>query len=108
MIQRLLAFDGLGIRPGLVRLAPLYDAISASSSLGALRPLLLAVTDHGILLLIAFGRAIHFIPARWTERAGLRFYALAPAVAVAAIFALLGTALPRLLAGPQPNIYFAF
>jgi alginate O-acetyltransferase complex protein AlgI len=109
MSKKLLVLDGLGARPGMFRFEPLKDALLAASLPDLVRPAALAFAEHAVLGLIAFGLAIHFLPARWTERAGQRLIAIAPAAAIAGLIALLGVALPRLLAsGPRANIYFAF
>jgi alginate O-acetyltransferase complex protein AlgI len=108
MGSKLLAFDGLGVRAGLFRFQPLHDLVVGASLPRLVQPLALGVADHAILALLVLGLALHFVPARFTERAGLRLTALAPAAAIAGVIAVLGATLPRLLAGPRPHTYLAF
>ncbi len=108
MGAKLLELDGLGIRRGLFRFQPLYDLVLGASLPGYVRSVALGFADHALLVLIALALAHHLLPARFTENPGQRLYRAAPALAIAGFIALLGAMLPRLLAGPRPNIYFAF
>ncbi|NLE85249.1 MAG: MBOAT family protein [Myxococcales bacterium] len=108
MAAKLVALDGLGVRPGLFRLHDLYQLVEGSALTGSARGLALSIADSGLLLLMIFGLAVHFLPARPLEKLGLRFFERTPAWGVACVLALLGATFPRLLAGPRPNIYFAF
>lgn len=108
MSTKLLALDGLGVRPGMFRLHELYRAVEGATLSGPLRQVALAFADTGLLLLLLFGLAVHFLPARPLERLGLRFFERTPAWGIAGVLALLGATFPRLLSGPRPNIYFAF
>jgi D-alanyl-lipoteichoic acid acyltransferase DltB (MBOAT superfamily) len=108
MAAKLFEMDGLGIRPGMLRFHDLYPLLEGAPLPAFLRASALALADHGILLLIVLGFCVHFSSGRAMDRLGLRLYARAPAWSIAAALGLLGAIAPRLLAGPHPNIYFAF
>jgi hypothetical protein len=108
MARRLIELDGLGIREGLFRYDPLYDAVAGASLPQWAQPSLQTLANQSILVVLLGGIALHFVPAQTTERNGQRVFTLAPAVAIAGMIALIGSIIPYLLAGPRANIYFAF
>jgi D-alanyl-lipoteichoic acid acyltransferase DltB (MBOAT superfamily) len=108
MYAKLLEMDGLGVRSGMFRLHDLHGFFERTALPEFLQRAALSLADQGLLILLVLGLCVHFVPSRITEAAGLRAFTRAPAWGIAGAIALLGAAIPRLLAGPRPNIYFAF
>lgn len=83
MIAGLLAFDGHGLRPGLV--------------------------TPWIWLALVGGLAYHFTPRAWVDVDGLRLFRRIPGPVLGLALALLGLGLMKLMAGgPKAFIYFQF
>lgn len=83
MIAGMLAFDGRGLREGL------------------LSPWMWAVLIGGL--------AYHFTPSRWVDEYGLAVWRRIPGVVVGVLFALLCLGLMKLMSGaPKAFIYFQF
>lgn len=105
MVQKLLNWDGLGVRPGLFRVQGLSDWLGSNGMSGA--PLLWAA-EWGLLLLLVAGTGYHFLPSGSLERFGRNLFRRTPAPAVGVAFALLALLISHALSGPRANIYFAF
>jgi len=61
-----------------------------------------------VLLLLLLGFLLHYVPAAWLERKSAGAFVRTPGVLVGAGIAVVIGLLGVLLAGPRPNIYFAF
>lgn len=105
MVQKLVTWDGLGVRDGLFRAQAAADWFAAhglgNTALGQL-------ANVAILLLLICGLGLHFVPAKWTDGLGTRCVARAPAPIVGLGFALIAWLISVALSGPRANIYFAF
>jgi D-alanyl-lipoteichoic acid acyltransferase DltB (MBOAT superfamily) len=109
MTQKLVVWDGLGVRDGLFRVQSLYTWLETSGSLfGPLQKSLMSLTNQGILVLLVFGIGYHFTPADWTERLGANAVRRLPAPALGFVMATVALVISQLLSGPRANIYFAF
>ena len=83
MTNGLLAFDGYGVRPGLV--------------------------TPWVAAALAFGIAYHFTPKSWVDVHALRWFRRIPGPLLGILFALLGLWLMKLMDGqPRAFIYFQF
>lgn len=82
MLTRLLSFDGLGVRPGLLS----YPLIAA----------------------LIIGIAFHFTPKRWVDEDAYAMFARLPGPILGLLFGALGILLMTILSGPQTFIYFQF
>ena len=105
MAGKLLAWDGLGVRPGLFSLQGGSEWLVAQG--GPLQALAF-FADWALLFLLIFGTAIHFFPARWSEALGQKVVRRLPAPALAVGLASCMLVISQLLAGPRANIYFSF
>lgn len=105
MALKLVRWDFLGVREGMFRYRALHESLSQWGDWA--RPLV-SISDWAVLLLLAFGTALHFAPARWTEVLGMRLVRRTPAPALGVAFGLAALLVARLTAGPRANIYFAF
>jgi D-alanyl-lipoteichoic acid acyltransferase DltB (MBOAT superfamily) len=101
---KLVAWDGFGVRRGLLGNEALSNFIAANPLLTWARP----IGDWCVLGLLVLGFAIHYFPARSIEQMAQRYAPRVPAVIAGIGFAVLVGALGLLLAGPRANIYFAF
>ncbi|HEY8942800.1 MAG TPA: MBOAT family O-acyltransferase [Polyangiaceae bacterium] len=109
LCRKLLDPDTAGVRPGLLRIHAVHDAVASATTVPEpIRSAALTVCDNAVLLLLAVGFSLHFLPARACNRAGLAFVAKLPAWGIAGLLGLLCAALPFLLSAPRPNIYFSF
>jgi hypothetical protein len=104
MANKVLNWDGFGVRTGLLGNERLSEWLAQMPLLGWARPL----GDWCVLGLLVLGFALHYTPARRLELAALSFAPRVPAVAAGVGFAVLAGVLGLLLAGPRANIYFAF
>jgi D-alanyl-lipoteichoic acid acyltransferase DltB (MBOAT superfamily) len=102
--RKLVAWDGFGVRNGLLGNEALSNWLSTVPFLAWARP----AADWCVLAVLLIGFAIHYTPARSIEQFALRFAPRVPALVAGVGFAILIGALGLLLAGPRPNIYFAF
>jgi D-alanyl-lipoteichoic acid acyltransferase DltB (MBOAT superfamily) len=83
MVRGMLAFDGYGLRPGLV--------------------------TPWVGLALAFGIGYHLTPKSWVDVHALRWFRTIPGPVLGLLFALLGLGLMKLMAGgPRAFIYFQF
>ncbi len=109
MTSQLLHWDSLGVRDGLFRMQGLYDWLfERADALGALADPLLWAAHYGLLVVIVLGLGYHFLPTRWSERAGQQLTRWMPAPAVAVALAGGMFLISRMLEGPRANIYFSF
>ena len=104
MVTKLLQWDGLGMRDGLMRIEGLATWLAARESLRWLVP----VANQGILVLLILGFAIHYVPSDWVESTAQKLTAKAPAIVVGMSVAVVVGLLGLVLSGPKANIYFAF
>lgn len=104
MIGKLMVWDHLGVRVGLLGNEVLSNWLKETPMLGWTRPL----ADWSVLVLLVLGLAAHYTPPRWADVTALRSLPRVPAVVVGVGFAALLGFLGLLLAGPRANIYFAF
>jgi hypothetical protein len=108
-VAKLASWDGLGVRPGLFRVQSLYLWVDQHrESFGGAFDALAWACQHGILLLLVAGLAIHFTPASWTERFGARCVRALPGPLLGAALAVVALLIAHALDGPRANIYFAF
>jgi hypothetical protein len=94
MIDKLLHWDGAGVREGLFRFPPLESA----PGLG----------EYGLAILLGVGLAWHFTPRRWVDEWARDRFARLPAPVLALVVAVLAVLVMNILEGPRANIYFAF
>ena len=104
MAHALIYWDGFGIR------AHLFDIPALSAWLGRVPVLAWAspVAYWGVLLLLVGGLLFHFTPASATRVVSERLIPRVPAVVMGMGLATLMGVVSLMLAGPRPNIYFAF
>jgi D-alanyl-lipoteichoic acid acyltransferase DltB (MBOAT superfamily) len=83
MIARLVALDGLGVRPGLM--------------------------GEWMWAALIFGTAYHFTPKRWVDEHLKGAFCRAPGMVLAILYAAIGVGLMHLMStGPRAFIYFQF
>jgi alginate O-acetyltransferase complex protein AlgI len=104
LLTKLVELDGLTLRRGLFENEPLRAFLERTPSLAAAKPL----AEYAVILLMGLGFLLHYLPATWLERKSAGAFVRTPGVLVGAGIALVIGALGVLLAGPRPNIYFAF
>jgi hypothetical protein len=104
MADKVVTWDGFGVRTGLLGNEALGEWLASVPLFGWARPL----GDWCVLGLLVLGFALHYTPARRIESLALGLAPRIPAVAFGVGFALLCGVLGLLLAGPRANIYFAF
>ena len=104
MAQSLVAWDGFGIR------AHLFDIPALSAWLGQIPALAWAkpMACWGVLLMMIAGLLSHYTPPNAIDTLGKRWIPRVPAVVVGMALAALMGVVSLMLAGPRPNIYFAF
>ncbi|MEN9577545.1 MAG: hypothetical protein RJA70_554, partial [Pseudomonadota bacterium] len=105
MVNKLLFWDGLGVREGLFRIQGAAEWLTARGLHGSPIGQLVNV---GIGAVLFAGIAVHFVPVKWTDGLGQRLVARAPAPVLGVGFALIAWLLSAALSGPRANIYFAF
>ena len=109
MIARLLELDGRGVRPGLFRVQALSDALRVHAEAAVWwRGPLDGLAEHGLLLLLVGGTALHFTPRAWVDERLCGWFCRLPGPAIGALYAGLCLLIIHLLDGPRANIYFAF
>jgi D-alanyl-lipoteichoic acid acyltransferase DltB (MBOAT superfamily) len=101
---KLVAWDGFGVRQGLLGNEALSNFVAANPGFAWAQP----IADWCVLGLLILGFALHYTPAHGMELAVQRHAPRIPAVLAGVGFAVLIGALGLLLAGPRANIYFAF
>ena len=104
MVNKLVNWDGIGVRRGMFRIPGLSAWLEGVPALGWARPL----AEWGVLLLLIAGFAVHYTPSRSVDSTSQRWIARAPAMLVGVGFAAVVGLVSLLLAGPRANIYFAF
>lgn len=104
LVDKLVHWDGMGVRGGLLGIQGLSAWLEGVPALVWAKPL----SDWGILLLLLLGFAVHYTPSRPVDQATQRWIARVPAVVLGVGFAAMMGVLGLLLAGPRANIYFAF
>jgi alginate O-acetyltransferase complex protein AlgI len=104
MAEKLLHWDGLPVRLGLLGDEALTRGLAATHSLAWAVPL----AHVAVLLVLLVGFALHYAPVRITRDLALRVVGAVPGPVVGLGFAAAVGACGLLLAGPRPNIYFAF
>jgi len=113
MCLKLLNFEWLGFRTGLFRVQQASAWLELNGDAMApwiqiLRPALVWCAEYGLGIVLVFGIAYHFTPARWVERGLRRTMARLPGPVVGVLLAAVGILLVVLLSGPRANIYFEF
>ena len=109
MIDKLLKWDGLGVRDGLFRAQGVaHFAEQYATQLGPVAGLLTASAEYMLLGVLVFGLVYHLTPRRWVDEVGLRYFAKLPGPAIGLLYALSALLLLKLLDGPRANIYFVF
>lgn len=104
LLTKLVELDGFTLRRGIFANEPLLRLLERTPSLSVAKPL----AEYVVLLLLALGFLLHCLPAAWLERKSAQAFIRTPGVLVGAGIAIVIGALGLLLAGPRPNIYFAF
>jgi uncharacterized integral membrane protein len=104
MADKLVSWDGVGVRDGLFRVEPLAVWLQKAPALAWAQP----IAEWGILLLMIAGFAAHYTSSHKLELAAQRWMPRVPAVVVGMGLAVVVGGLSLLLAGPRANIYFAF
>lgn len=104
LLTKLVELDGLTVRRGLFANEPLREFIAHTPALAFAKP----IAEYAVLVLLGLGFFLHYVPAAWLERKSEGAFMRTPGVLVGAAIALVIGALGVLLAGPRPNIYFAF
>jgi D-alanyl-lipoteichoic acid acyltransferase DltB (MBOAT superfamily) len=109
MLDKLVRWDGLGLRPGLFRMQGTQAWVDAhASSLGPLHTPLQGLTEWGIGIVLVLGTAVHWTNRRWVDEVLKRRFMALPGPVLGLIIALIALLLMHLLDGPRANIYFAF
>ena len=104
LLTKFVELDGLTLRRGLFANEPLRAFLERTPSLASAKPL----AEYAVLLLLLLGFLLHYFPAAWLERKSAAAFVRTPGVLVGAGIAVVIGLLGVLLAGPRPNIYFAF
>lgn len=104
MAGKVLAWDGLGVRPRLFEIQGLATWLEAYPAMAWAKPL----ADQGILLLLLGGFLLHYVPVSALDRIRDRLLPRVPALLLGVSFAALLGMMSLLLSGPRANIYFAF
>jgi alginate O-acetyltransferase complex protein AlgI len=104
LLSKFVELDGLTLRRGLFANEPLRAFLERTPSLAFAKPL----AEYAVLLLLLLGFLLHYFPAAWLERKSAGAFVRTPGVLVGAGIAVVIGLLGVLLAGPRPNIYFAF
>lgn len=103
MVQKLLVWDGLGVRDGLMRIESVAVWLQDHDM-----KWLVPVAHYGILVLMVLGFAIHYVPSGWVERTAHSLVRRTPAFVLGVTMAVVAGVLSMVLSGPKANIYFAF
>jgi D-alanyl-lipoteichoic acid acyltransferase DltB (MBOAT superfamily) len=104
MAHALVNWDGFGVRAHLFDIPALSAWIGAVPALAWARPM----AYWGVLVLMITGFFVHFTPPSMTHTIGDRLVPRVPAVVMGMGLAALMGVVSLMLAGPRPNIYFAF
>ena len=106
MAQRLLAFDGHGVRPGLFRMQDV--SAWAAETTNPLGTLIGSIAEHGVLWVLVIGIAYHWFPRRLVDDNARGLLRVLPGAALGVFVAGVSWLGLALLSGPRANIYFSF
>lgn len=109
MVDKLVQWDGLGVRPGLFRfqgLASFAKSLAPTSSLAS--SLLTGLAEYLLLWVLVLGLGYQWTPKRWVDDNGLALFRRLPGPVIGLLFALTALLIMKLLDGPRANIYFVF
>jgi D-alanyl-lipoteichoic acid acyltransferase DltB (MBOAT superfamily) len=104
MTNKLLYWDGVGVRAGLFGNEALAARLAEIPALHFAVP----AADWVVLILLVLGFCLHYLPERGLEVGAFRLLPRVPGVLVGVGLAALVGGLSLVLAAPRANIYFAF
>jgi D-alanyl-lipoteichoic acid acyltransferase DltB (MBOAT superfamily) len=112
MIEKLMVWDGLGVRIGFFRaqivhtwLAALEEKMPLPPSIS---PLAWFVGEWLLFIILFLGLAYHFTPRRWVDESLRSIFGRLPGFVWGLIFAITTLLIMKVLNGPRANIYFEF
>lgn len=109
MVDKLVRWDGLGIRPGLFRaqgLGRLFESLLGKN--GALAQAASFVADYTLLAVLVVGLGYHLSSRKWVDEVLYGWFSRRSGWQIGVIFALSALLVLKLLDGPRANIYFVF